>query len=162
MRRDAKVYADQPVRPQIKLAAARAREQDLHQLALGSARVGLFAAEPRVREEDDLQYGMEDRKTPFQIAFNCSQMVLDTYSTFRNRRTPQGRVPGTQKKIKMTRFVPGTRKTKVAYPPSWGVRFSRPPRACENFAYRVRDFFFVRGGYAKKYFSRTPKMMVKS
>ena len=26
---------------------------------------------------------------------------------------------------------------------------------CENFAYRVRDFFFVRGGYAKKYFSRT-------
>ena len=27
--------------------------------------------------------------------------------------------------------------------------------ACENFAYRVRDFFFVRGGYAIFVFSRT-------
>ena len=63
MRRDARQYADQPLRPQIKLTAARAREQDLHQLALGSARVGLLAAEPRVREEDDLQSGKDDRKT---------------------------------------------------------------------------------------------------
>ena len=33
---------------------------------------------------------------------------------------------------------------------------------CENFAYRVRDFFFVRGGYAKKYFSRTRYAKKKS
>ena len=75
-----------------------------------------------------------------------------TYSTFRNRRTPQGRVPGTQKFFNFANFVPGTRKKKVAYPSSWGVRFSRPPRACENFAYRVRDFFFVRGGTRKNIF----------
>ena len=95
---------------------------------------------------------LRDRHLVVHLNKQGERVSKTLYSTFRNRRTPQGRVPGTQKKIKMTRFVPGTRKKKVAYPPSWGVRFSRPPRACENFAYRVRDFFLFGGGTRKNIF----------
>ena len=89
------------------------------------------------------------------------QFKKKPYSTFRNRRTPQGRVPGTQKNKNDT-FRTRYAKKKSRVPPQLGGSVFEAAEGLREFRVPGTRFFFVRGGYAKKYFSRTPKMMVKS
>ena len=81
---------------------------------------------------------------------------------FRNRRTPKRRVPGTRKKYFGTfRTRYAKKKKQFRTPQAGGFGFwARGGLA------RIRvpgtRFFFVRGGVRDFFFSRTPKMLVKS
>ena len=79
---------------------------------------------------------------------NMSYTPCCIYSTYRNRRTPKRRVPGTRKQNILARFVPGTRK-KHSVPLKLGGLVFGPAEGLREFAYRVRVCFFSWGGTRK-------------
>ena len=66
------------------------------------------------------------------------------------------------KKNKNDTFRTRYAKKKSRVPPQLGGSVFEAAEGLREFRVPGTRFFFVRGGYAKKYFSRTPKMMVKS